>query len=279
MRDLVRHLGEIHLWAAANVVDAAGDLLRREGPGAVTVRRLAAQVDASTTVIYSLFGSKDGIVAAMFRDGFTNLDNHLTAAVRRARTGQPGGGGTGLDRCTDRVVRRRVARQPRRPHRRPSTGLTGLTGLPRSTDGQQVSRSAGQQASGPAAVSGCRRLDASVCAATCASASAASGPVTGGGAARVEDAVVRRLAAMAVGSPATRAATRAAVWPVVGTSLSSPWSGEGMRPASTTDHGRAAQMVLPGSVDASTLCGCREFDSIFTQDLRCFDRRAGGAPW
>lgn len=64
------------------LVDAAGDLLRREGPGAVTVRRLAAQVDASTTVIYSLFGSKDGIVAAMFRDGFTNLDHHLAAAVR-----------------------------------------------------------------------------------------------------------------------------------------------------------------------------------------------------
>ncbi len=63
------------------LVDAAGELLRHGGAAAVTVRRLAGKVDASTTVVYSLFGSKDGIVAAMFRDGFANLDDHLTAAV------------------------------------------------------------------------------------------------------------------------------------------------------------------------------------------------------
>lgn len=64
------------------LVDAAGELLRHGGAAAVTVRRLAAKVDASTTVVYSLFGSKDGIVAAMYRDGFANLDDHLTAALR-----------------------------------------------------------------------------------------------------------------------------------------------------------------------------------------------------
>lgn len=60
---------------------AAGRVLATDGAAAVTVRRLAREVGTSTTAIYSLFGSKEGVVAAMFRQGFANLDDHLRAAL------------------------------------------------------------------------------------------------------------------------------------------------------------------------------------------------------
>jgi AcrR family transcriptional regulator len=51
------------------LLEAAGRLLAEEGAGAVSVRRLADEVGTSTRAIYSLFGSKDGLLTAMFRQG------------------------------------------------------------------------------------------------------------------------------------------------------------------------------------------------------------------
>lgn len=70
------------------MLGAAGRLLAEHGPGALSLRRLAGQVGASTQAIYSLFGSKDGLVRAMHRTGFEALDRHLAAV---ALSGDPVG--------------------------------------------------------------------------------------------------------------------------------------------------------------------------------------------
>jgi AcrR family transcriptional regulator len=50
-----------------DVVAAALDLVVREGPGALTMRRLATQLDVGTPTIYWHVGSRDELVAAMVR--------------------------------------------------------------------------------------------------------------------------------------------------------------------------------------------------------------------
>ncbi|MET0146486.1 MAG: TetR/AcrR family transcriptional regulator [Ilumatobacteraceae bacterium] len=52
---------------------AAHDLLATEGPGALTVRRIAAAAGMSTMNVYSRFGGKDGVVEELFLDGFRRL--------------------------------------------------------------------------------------------------------------------------------------------------------------------------------------------------------------
>ncbi|MCU1427639.1 MAG: transcriptional regulator, TetR family [Actinomycetia bacterium] len=63
------------------LLDAAGELLSREGPGALTTRRLAGAAGTTTQSIYTLFGGKEGIVRAMFREGYARLE----ARIRRVR--------------------------------------------------------------------------------------------------------------------------------------------------------------------------------------------------
>ena len=50
-----------------DVVAAALDLVRREGPDALTMRRLAADLDVATPTIYWHVGSRDELVAAVVR--------------------------------------------------------------------------------------------------------------------------------------------------------------------------------------------------------------------
>jgi AcrR family transcriptional regulator len=63
------------------LLDAAGDLLHAEGPGALTTRRLAEAAGTTTQSIYTLFGGKEGIVRAMFREGYARLE----ARIRKVR--------------------------------------------------------------------------------------------------------------------------------------------------------------------------------------------------
>lgn len=51
------------------LLEAAGRLLAEEGPGAVTVRRLATDVGTTTRAVYSLFGGKQGLFSAMYDEG------------------------------------------------------------------------------------------------------------------------------------------------------------------------------------------------------------------
>jgi len=63
------------------LLDAASRLLVTQGPQALTMRRVAAAVGCSTTVLYTAFGSKDGLADALFREGFERLRHHLEAVA------------------------------------------------------------------------------------------------------------------------------------------------------------------------------------------------------
>jgi AcrR family transcriptional regulator len=62
------------------LLDAASRLLLEEGPGALTMRRVAGAVGCSTTVLYTMFGGKEGLADALYREGFERLRRRLEAA-------------------------------------------------------------------------------------------------------------------------------------------------------------------------------------------------------
>lgn len=55
------------------ILEAASRLLATEGPSALTVRRIATEAGGSTMNVYSRFGGKDGVVEALFLEGFRRL--------------------------------------------------------------------------------------------------------------------------------------------------------------------------------------------------------------
>jgi AcrR family transcriptional regulator len=62
----------------ATVLVTASEILAREGIGGLTMRRLAAALGCTTTVLYTMFASKQGLIDAMYQEGF----ERLTARVR-----------------------------------------------------------------------------------------------------------------------------------------------------------------------------------------------------
>src|SRR3954454_5712789 len=65
---------------ATRLVDEAGRILSAEGVAALTLRRVATATGTSTMAVYTLFGDKQGLLAAMHREGFARLGE----ASRRA---------------------------------------------------------------------------------------------------------------------------------------------------------------------------------------------------
>ncbi|GDY29179.1 TetR/AcrR family transcriptional regulator [Gandjariella thermophila] len=68
------------------LLDRAGEVLSAEGPHALSLRRLAADVGTSTTAVYSLFGGKPALMREVYREAFRRFSEHL-ATVRP--TGDP----------------------------------------------------------------------------------------------------------------------------------------------------------------------------------------------
>jgi AcrR family transcriptional regulator len=64
--------------AAEAVLDAARELLAKEGVEALTVRRIATEAGGSTMNVYSRFGGKDGVVNALLIEGFERLADSIT---------------------------------------------------------------------------------------------------------------------------------------------------------------------------------------------------------
>ena len=60
-----------------DLLQAAHDVLEREGPGAMTVRAIAAGAGISTMAVYSRFGCKAKILEALYRRGFERLRREL----------------------------------------------------------------------------------------------------------------------------------------------------------------------------------------------------------
>jgi AcrR family transcriptional regulator len=64
-----------------NLTDAADHILTTEGPAALTVRRIADELNASTKVIYSLFGGKEGVANELYLEGCDRLRHYIEGVV------------------------------------------------------------------------------------------------------------------------------------------------------------------------------------------------------
>ncbi|NNE74570.1 MAG: TetR/AcrR family transcriptional regulator, partial [Acidimicrobiales bacterium] len=62
------------------ILAAAADLLHHEGAGALKVRAIADKAGCSTMGVYSHFEGKDGVIEALFQDGFQRFEQALLAA-------------------------------------------------------------------------------------------------------------------------------------------------------------------------------------------------------
>jgi AcrR family transcriptional regulator len=61
----------------AALIDAAGRLIAAEGPGALTLRRVAGEVGTSTMAIYTHFGGMPELRRAVRHEGFARLAGQL----------------------------------------------------------------------------------------------------------------------------------------------------------------------------------------------------------
>ncbi len=61
------------------LLERAGELLSTEGPGALSLRRLAADVNTSTTAVYSLFGGKAALLNAVYEEAFRRFGERIAS--------------------------------------------------------------------------------------------------------------------------------------------------------------------------------------------------------
>jgi AcrR family transcriptional regulator len=59
------------------LLDIASQVLEKEGPNALSMRRIAEQAGCSTTVLYTLFGGKEGLADGLYLEGFRRLREAL----------------------------------------------------------------------------------------------------------------------------------------------------------------------------------------------------------
>lgn len=59
------------------LIDEGARMLTAEGPGGLSLRKLAAAVGTSTMAVYTRFGDKPRLLAAMHREGFRRLGERL----------------------------------------------------------------------------------------------------------------------------------------------------------------------------------------------------------
>ena len=69
----------------SRIVAAARAIAEREGWDAVTIRRLAEEIEYSQPVLYSHFENRDAIVAAVAVEGFRDITIALREAASRAK--------------------------------------------------------------------------------------------------------------------------------------------------------------------------------------------------
>jgi AcrR family transcriptional regulator len=65
------------------LLEVASQLLMSVGPESLTVRRIAAEANCPTTVIYTMFGSKEGLAEALYLEGFERFRRRLEAVPAR----------------------------------------------------------------------------------------------------------------------------------------------------------------------------------------------------
>jgi AcrR family transcriptional regulator len=65
------------------LLDVANELLASSGPESLTVRNIAAEARCSMQVIYTMFGSNEGLAEALYLEGFERFRRRLEAVPQR----------------------------------------------------------------------------------------------------------------------------------------------------------------------------------------------------
>ncbi|GIH98834.1 TetR/AcrR family transcriptional regulator [Planobispora takensis] len=65
------------------LLDVASRLLVTVGPESLSMRRIAGEAGCSTTVIYTMFGSKEGLAEALYLEGFERFRRRLNEVPAR----------------------------------------------------------------------------------------------------------------------------------------------------------------------------------------------------
>jgi AcrR family transcriptional regulator len=73
-----------HELLRRNVIEAASRLLIQEGPDALTVRRIARELECSTKIIYTMFHGKEGLANALYREGCSGLHQAISSVPYHA---------------------------------------------------------------------------------------------------------------------------------------------------------------------------------------------------
>ncbi|MFG6191069.1 TetR/AcrR family transcriptional regulator [Nonomuraea sp. JJY05] len=78
-------LGEraTHDELRSRLLDVAVNLLESDGPDSLTMRRIAAEAGCTTTVIYTMFGNREGLAEALYLEGFERFRRFLEAVPTR----------------------------------------------------------------------------------------------------------------------------------------------------------------------------------------------------
>lgn len=72
------------------LVQAALTVLQRDGAAALTVRNITSEAGCSTTGVYTYFGGKNGLVEAIFVEGFESFDRAVKPHLEANRIDQAG---------------------------------------------------------------------------------------------------------------------------------------------------------------------------------------------
>ena len=64
------------------LLDAASQMLMRGGPEAISLRKLASEIGASTMSVYTAFGGKEGLISALYDEAFERLEATQRTAPR-----------------------------------------------------------------------------------------------------------------------------------------------------------------------------------------------------
>ncbi|NUR89240.1 MAG: TetR/AcrR family transcriptional regulator [Nonomuraea sp.] len=67
----------------SNLLDVAVNLLGKDGPESLTMRRIAEEAGCSTTVIYTMFGNREGLAEALYLEGFERFRRYLEGVPQR----------------------------------------------------------------------------------------------------------------------------------------------------------------------------------------------------
>ncbi|GAA1707594.1 TetR/AcrR family transcriptional regulator [Nonomuraea bangladeshensis] len=67
----------------SRLLDVAVNLLETDGPESLTMRRIAAEAGCTTTVIYTMFGNREGLAEALYLEGFERFRRFLESVPQR----------------------------------------------------------------------------------------------------------------------------------------------------------------------------------------------------